>query len=94
MATDVESGAQVTQQHLGPRGRMSRAFLASASGAFRRHHVVLLYAIGGFFLVRMWFFAFAHKDSRLISFCAFVMVGGVKHGGGGWATHIYRCRGP
>jgi len=40
----------------------------------RQHHALVLYAFGAFILVRMWFFAFSKKDSKLISFCAFVMV--------------------
>jgi hypothetical protein len=41
---------------------------------FRRNHVVVLYFFGAFVLIRMWFAAFAKRDLKLISFCAFFMV--------------------
>lgn len=51
-----------------------RSCFSTGLQVLRRNHLLVLYCFGAFILVRMWFFAFARKDSKLISFCAFIMV--------------------
>lgn len=79
-SNDAEDVEAASRDGTGGGGvvRSARAGLqgcwALVSGAMRRNHLVVLYCFGAFVLVRMWFFAFARKDSKLISFCAFIMV--------------------